>query len=251
MAGKAWRQLDAFNEDDRLLLGFEIGDSLTCVTVWDEDGNFLARASYSEDSYENTVALTHLEVDGAHQNKGIGSKLLRMLYHLKWRSQYVRIWNPAPRAEKFYRRLGFMKRTSEVEKGEMWFRRTAQAGEGWPTVEAKDAGKGARSRVARAEDQAEQVQHRIAAAAKARHAALTRSSALCEGIHLEEFEKCVEIEHLPRNKSVRVKVVRGLWAGESYEGGWENNTGKPHGVGTLFYACGKTYTGNFDHGVRN
>ena len=252
MAGITWRQLDAFEGRDELSLSFDVGTSLTCVTVREGDGTLLARASYSEDSYENTVALTHLEVEGAHQNKGIGSKLLRSLYDLKWRGRYVRIWNPAPRAEKFYRRLGFVKRTSEVEKGEMWFRTTAQAIEEWPTVEAKDHGEGARSHLARAEDQAEQAELRLAAAEKARLAALTRISALCGGTHTEQLADCVKFEQLKDNtKTARVEVVEGPWAGESYDGGWENILGKPHGFGTLTYACGKVYMGNFDHGVRN
>lgn len=251
MADSTWRQLDAFEEHDELLLTFEVGISLTFVTVREKDGELLARASYSEDSYENTVALTHLEVEGAHQNKGIGSKLLRSLYHLEWQGRHVRIWNPAPRAEKFYRRLGFIKRTSEVEKGEMWFRTTAQASEEWPTVEAKDLGEGARSHLARAEDQAEQAELRIAAAEKARLAALTRTSALCGGIHTEQLVDCVKFEQFEDTSTARAEVVEGPWAGESYEGGWENSLGKPHGFGTLTYACGKKiYIGHFDHGVR-
>jgi len=250
MAGITWRQLDAFEGRDELSLSFDVGTSLTCVTVREGDGTLLARASYSEDSYENTVALTHLEVEGAHQNKGIGSKLLRSLYHLKWQGRFVRIWNPAPRAEKFYRRLGFIKRTSEVEKGEMWFRTTAQATEEWPTVDAKDLGEGARSHLARMEDQAAQAELRLEAAEKAKHAALIRTSTLCSGIHTKELVNCVKFEPISDTTNARVEVVDGAWAGESYEGGWDIAVGKPHGVGTLTYASGKTYSGNFVHGVR-
>lgn len=248
MAVKTWRQLDAFEAHDILSLTLEVGTSIAFVSVRDESGSLLARASYSEDPYENTVALTHIEVLGPHQNKGIGSKLLRYLYHLKWRDRYVRIWNPAPRAEKFYRRLGFIKRTSEVEKGEMWFRTKAQATAGWPTVETNDIGEGARSRLARATRKDDVAQCCIEAAEKARLAALTKTSALCGGIHTKQLLGCVKIEQHTEKSTARVEVVQGAWAGELYEGGWES--GKPHGVGTLTYASGKIYTGNFVHGVR-
>jgi N-acetylglutamate synthase-like GNAT family acetyltransferase len=245
-----WRRLDNFEEHDQLLLKFDAGTDITCVTVVDEDETVLARASYSEDYYENTIALNHLEVEGAHQNKGIGSKLLRCLFHSKWQGHFVRIWNPAPRAEKFYRRLGFLKRTSEVEKGEMWFRMAAQAAGEWPTVEAKDLGDGPRSHLARVEEQAEQAKARVAAAERAQQAALAKTSILCglEGCKAPALAGCVEMEQFP-DGSARVAVVDGPWAGETYAGGWDVPAGTPHGAGKLTLASGKTYAGDFHHGV--
>ena len=137
-----YRPLDAFEERDRLSLFFSFSAKATThVSVMDKSGEFVARASYSQDEYARTFALLHLHVVGRYQKKGIGSSLLRLLYHDIWRGKHVRIWNPAPKAVKFYQRLGFYKRTSEIERGEMWFRTALMAAGGapWPTVEAPSA----------------------------------------------------------------------------------------------------------------
>ncbi len=147
-----YRRIDAYLAEDDMVVSIETStiEDAVYASVWDsQGGNFIGGASFANDSiWADTVTLMHINM--VVKNKGYGSRLLRILYNRYWGgARFVRIWNAAKGAYIFYGRLGFIRRSSECLRGEMWFRPHGDTALDWPAVREFDIGIGPRSRILR------------------------------------------------------------------------------------------------------
>lgn len=255
-----YRRLEEFMESDRLNIVLDEGP-VTHVTVVDSKGNRTARASFSTDElYPNTILLTHIEVEGAHQKKGLGSKLMRMLKHECWPNcGFVRVNNAAPAAANFYKRLGLNIRDEKNNsaRGERWWRPLPAAGgngavmdEGeeeveevqWPVVEVEDTGVGERSQKLRIEE-AENARRRMEdAEAKAILAQLARTSRIASsqgeaGLGPQDaYEKKATTVGRGGGAGVVLKITAGPNKGEEYRGQWQELPASPSSSSLLAFS---------------
>ena len=122
---------------------------------------------------------TLTSVDGWCQNKRVGTTLVERLYADTWRQHhpFVQVWNAAPKARRYYERLGFEARGQQAQ-GELWFRPTKTSA--WPACVREDTGAGPRSLKKRTEELAVQVERAKRDRARADEARMKRSSGILE-----------------------------------------------------------------------